>query len=396
MNKVAVVGQGYVGMPIALSVAKSGMKVIALDSNKNLVTELLEGRSKLEGIDLKLFRKLLKQNSYLPTSDLKSLCNANIILVCLPTPLNKRGKPDTRFIDGFFKSAFNYIQNESLIVIESTVAPGYTRDLSKKLRSMKQNGKPKIFDVAFSPERIDPLNKNWNLKNTPKLVAGLTIQSRDKAVAFYSKFVKTVVPCSSIEIAETAKLLENSFRLVNISFINEISSFCTSMGIDVREVVSAASTKPYGFMPFFPSLGVGGHCIPVDPVYLKEKAKQQGISLKLITEAKKINDNNPLNIIKRLSEEIGTLKNKKVLVIGISYKPNISDTRESASIKLIELLRKKGVKVSWHDEIVMNWNGETSTPISDKFDAAILAISHDSLNLETKNRLKIIDSSGSI
>lgn len=396
MNNVAVVGQGYVGMPIALAVAKSGMNVVALDSNKKLVSELRAGRCKLEGINLNTLKKLLKRKLYFPTSDIKSLRTANIILVCLPTPLDKNGKPDTSILENFFKNSVNFISNEALVIIESTVAPGYTRDLYKKLKSTSKSGKKIDFDIAFSPERIDPLNKNWNLKNTPKLVAGLTNDSRQRAVNFYSKFVKNVVPCSSIEIAETAKLLENSFRLINISFINEISEFCTYMDIDVQEVISAAATKPYGFMTFYPSLGVGGHCIPVDPVYLLEKAKSQGVNLKLIEEAKKINDINPLKIIKRLNKELGSLKSKKILIIGIAYKPNISDTRESPAINLIKLLRKKGAKVSWHDELVMNWNGEKSVPLSDKFDVAVLATLHDSVDLKTFSTVKIIDSRGSI
>ena len=252
------------------------------------------------------------------------------------------------------------------------------------------------LDIAFSPERIDPLNQKWDVKNTPKLVAGLTDKARDRAVEFYSKFIDTVIPCSSLEVAETAKLLENSFRLINISFINELAIFCNKIGIDVQEVIKAASTKPYGFMPFYPSVGIGGHCIPVDPVYLSHKAKEVGAPTSFIDLATKVNHEMPKYFVKRASQMLGKVKNKKVLVLGVSYKPNISDVRETPVEALIDGLRKKGAKVKWHDDIVKKWRGEKSAEITDKYDLAIIATPHDYFDLKKLGKTKILNTRSSI
>ena len=193
------------------------------------------------------------------------LKEVDVVILCLPTPLNRNGRPDLSILNSALNNIFKCIKDDTLVIVESTVETGFTRNIKKNILNV---------DIAFSPERIDPLNQKWDVKNTPKLVAGLTDKARDRAVEFYSKFIDTVIPCSSLEVAETAKLLENSFRLINISFINELAIFCNKIGIDIQEVIKAASTKPYGFMPFYPSVGIGGHCIPVDPVYLSHKAKE--------------------------------------------------------------------------------------------------------------------------
>jgi UDP-N-acetyl-D-glucosamine dehydrogenase len=252
------------------------------------------------------------------------------------------------------------------------------------------------FHVAFSPERIDPLNQNWNVFNTPKIIAGLTEESKLLAIDFYSKFVKTLVPVDSLEIAETAKLLENSFRLVNISFINEISQFCHKLGIDINSVIDAASTKPYGFMPFYPSLGVGGHCIPVDPIYLANKAQQIGATARFIEVATSINLEMPAYLTNIAEKMMGSLNNKRVLIIGISYKPNVSDVRQTPVSGLIEVLRNQGALVSWHDDLVKEWAGEKSVPLSPDYDLAILATPHSYLDLSKIGKVQLLNTRGSI
>lgn len=246
------------------------------------------------------------------------------------------------------------------------------------------------------PQRTDPGNKKWNLTNTPKIVAGLTVKSRKRAVDFYNKFVTTVVECDSLEVAETAKLLENSFRLINISFINEISFFCDKLGIDIKSVIRAASTKPYGFLPFYPSLGVGGHCIPVDPIYLSKKAREIGSPIKIIELAAKINQNIPEYFVEVAEQMLGELKNKKILVIGVAYKPNVSDVRETPSEVLITALKRKGARVDWHDDLVGEWNGSKSIELSANYDLAILATPHDYLDLTLLGNVPLLNTYGSI
>jgi len=277
------------------------------------------------------------------------------------------------------------------------VAPGTTRDFLKPLliRDKLSSSINSEIDIAFSPERVDPLNKNWNLKNTPKIVAGLNEKSKRRAVEFYSRFVDQVIPCQSIEVAETAKLLENSFRLVNISLINELSKVCYKLGIEIGQVIEASATKPYGFMPFYPSLGVGGHCIPVDPLYLSSKAKEVGEPIQLIDLASKINFSMPQYFAIRAKEQLRELEGKKILVVGVSYKPNVSDIRETPVESLIVNLRQQGAEVSWHDDLVGEWRGEKSIALSADFDLAILATPHDYLDLTKLGAVPLLNTKGS-
>ena len=382
--RISVVGLGYVGLPLAIECAKSGYQVNGIDVDSKLITKLN---------DKKFFSNVAFKNRFKRNIDISfhsqyiHLNNSDVILICLPTPLTSHGKPDLKILNESFSKIKKFVKPKTLIILESTVNPGLTRSLEKLF--------PKC-DIAFSPERIDPLNKKWDVKNTPKLVAGLTDKARDRAVEFYSEFIDTVIPCSSLEVAETAKLLENSFRLINISFINELAIFCNKIGIDVQEVIKAASTKPYGFMPFYPSVGIGGHCIPVDPVYLSHKAKEVGAPTSFIDLATKVNHEMPKYFVKIASQILGKVKNKKILVLGVSYKPNISDVRETPVEALIDGLRKKGAKVKWHDDIVKKWRGEKSAEISDKYDLAIIATPHDYFDLKKLGKTKILNTRSSI
>ena len=379
------------GFPLSVEAAKSGNKVIGFDTDKKRVDLLCEKFTNLGQGNVQL-KKLNEDGLLVFTSKLENLEIVDVIVISVPTPLNK-GKPDFKYIYQCIKSIKKAATRYTLIILESTVSTGFTRSFANLIRHDLPFHN---LDIAFSPERIDPLNKKWDVKNTPKLVAGLTDRARDRAVEFYSKFIDTVIPCSSLEVAETAKLLENSFRLINISFINELSIFCQKMGIDVNEVIKAASTKPYGFMPFYPSVGIGGHCIPVDPVYLSHKAKEIGAPTNLIDLAIQVNHEMPKYFVKRAGQILGKLKNKKILVLGVSYKPNISDVRETPVESLIDGLRKKGAKVKWHDDIVKKWRGEKSAEITDKYDLAIIATPHDYLDLKKLGKTKILNTRSSV
>jgi UDP-N-acetyl-D-glucosamine dehydrogenase len=286
------------------------------------------------------------------------------------------------------------IKPGSLVVIESTIQPGTTRKVVMPLLEKFSGLKNSEFLLAFSPERIDPANKKWNVTNTPKLVAGLTPKATDRAAAFYKTFVETVKTGSSPEVIETAKLLENSFRLVNISFINEIAQICSALQIDVREVIDAAASKPYGFMPFYPSVGVGGHCIPVDPSYLIAKAQEIGAPTSFINLANDLNRSLPRYFTGVAEEILGGLKNKKILVVGIAYKPEVSDVRETPAAGLIHELRSKGAEVAWHDDLVKEWNGEKSVPLASNYDLVVLANPHENTDLSVLTSAKVLNTRG--
>ena len=390
MKKVLVYGLGYVGLPLSINLARAGFRVHGIDLDQDKLNLLRNLEDQLFGINPKIVTRLMKKN-LLTLDRMAQDKNWDVAIICTPTPLNSNNRPDYSFVQSAISSSLKHLSAGSLLIVESTVSTGYIRYISKKIHGLDNN-----IEIAFSPERIDPLNKKWDAKNTPKLVAGLTDRARDRAVEFYSKFIDTVIPCSSLEVAETAKLLENSFRLINISFINELSIFCQKMGIDVNEVIQAASTKPYGFMPFYPSVGIGGHCIPVDPVYLSHKAKEIGAPTNFIDLAIQVNHEMPKYFVKRAGQILGKLNNKKILVLGVSYKPNISDVRETPVASLIDGLRKKGAKVKWHDDIVKKWRGEKSAEITDKYDLAIVATPHDYLDLKKLGKTKILNTRSSV
>jgi len=395
-NSVAVIGLGYVGLPLAAAAAKSGYTVIGVDLDIERVNKINSGISPIEDISSSEILELVERGLLKSQSDYSAIKGADVILICVPTPLKSNHEPDLSYLESAANSISKNLSNGSLLILESTVAPGTTRDFLAPLIANGSGIDIVDLDIVFSPERIDPLNQEWNLKNTPKIIAGLSPKSRKRAVDFYSKFVDIVIECEVVEVAETAKLLENSFRLINISFINELSIFCQKLGININDVISAASTKPYGFMPFYPSIGIGGHCIPVDPLYLANKAKEVGAQTKMIDLADRINQEMPGYFVGRAEEKIGGLKNKKVLVIGVSYKPNVADIRETPVESLITGLKLKGAQVSWHDDLVKEWNGEKSVTLSSDFDLAIIATPHDYLDLTKLGDMPILNTRGSI
>lgn len=395
-KQVAVIGLGYVGLPLAVAIANAGHFVVGIDVNSEIVRNLNLGQSHIADIKDSEINRIIENGLFKAHDEAQSLSKCQIILICVPTPLSNSQESDLTYVESAITLISKYLVKDQLLILESTVAPETTRKFLVPL--VYEQSKLQVGDlyIAFSPERIDPGNSNWNLSNTPKLLSGINSESEKIAKEFYSSFISNIHVCSTIEVAETAKLLENSFRLLNISFINELSKFCAKLDIDINEVIDAASTKPYGFMPFRPSLGAGGHCIPVDPIYLVEKAREIGSPLKTIELAAQINYLVPEYFIEKASNALGNLQNKKVLVVGVSYKPNISDVRETPVERLIEGLKRQGATVSWHDDLVKQWKGESSVPLSTGYDLAILATLHDYLDLAKLGSVRTLDTRGSI
>ena len=394
--QITVVGQGYVGLPLAIATADAGFKVFGLDLNQERITLLSRGISIIEDLNDEAILRNLKSKNYEPTTNPKIINQSKIVLICVPTPITNDNKPDLEALISATTTVGRNLKAGTLVIVESTIEPGTCRNILLPILLKESGLKLGEFEIAYSPERIDPTNKKWGISNTPKLVAGLTDNATKRAEEFYGKFIESIIICSSLEITETAKLLENTFRLVNISFINELAIFCQKIGIDITEVISAAATKPYGFMPFYPGVGVGGHCIPVDPIYLANAAKLVGAPTRFIELADQVNQEMPGYFVARAEEKIGGLKDKKVLVVGVSYKPNVSDVRETPVETLISGLKKKGAQVSWHDDLVKVWNGEESVALSSDYDLAILATPHDYLNLLKLGNVPILNTRGSI
>ena len=393
--QVSIIGQGYVGLPLAISCAQAGFEVTGIDLNKEKVSHLNKNKSIVEDVSDTELKTVTEAGKYKATTDYLIDPSTEIVCICVPTPLGSNHQPDLDILKAATKDVGKSLKVGMLVIIESTIQPGTTRDVVVPILEKESGLKRDQFLVAYSPERIDPMNKKFTIKNTPKLVAGLTSAAAVKAKEFYSTFIDQVDVCDSLEVAETAKLLENSFRLVNISFINELAMFCQKIGIDVNDVIKAASTKPYGFMPFYPSVGVGGHCIPVDPLYLAQAARQVGAPTRFIELADEINLGMPTYFVGRASEMLGGLKDKKVLVIGVSYKPNVADVRETPVEALISGLKKSGAVVSWHDDLVKSWNGENSVAMGSGFDLAILATPHDYLDLSVLGSVPVLNTRGS-
>ena len=363
--KVSIIGQGYVGLSLAVSAAKAGHEIVGFDVNETLVAQLAASRSHVEGVELDGI------GNYQATADAPAINGSDVVIIAVPTPLNGERKPELKYLISACDVVANNLKNKALIINESTSFPGTLREL---IAESVEKGSGLGHLYAASPERVDPGNPVWNQSNTPRLVSGLTDEATAKAAEFYSSFCANVATVSSPEVAEAAKLFENTFRQVNIAMVNELAQISHGLDIDVREVLDAAATKPFGFMKFNPSLGVGGHCIPVDPSYLSFAAENVGIEASFIDLANEINLEMPSYVANRIATEVGGLKGKKVLVAGLSYKANIADLRESPSLLLIDALEVLGAEVFTHDPLVAN-----TSEIVD-CDVAILAVAHDAID----------------
>ncbi|MCX8006570.1 MAG: nucleotide sugar dehydrogenase [Coriobacteriia bacterium] len=354
---LGVVGLGYVGLPLAVEMASAGHKVIGFDVAAEKAGSVNSGVSYIPDVPTERLASLVEDGLIEATTDFFEVSRCDAVAICVPTPLDEMKEPDTSYMEAAARSVAPHLRPGTLVTLESTTYPGTTEEV---IQPILESGGLKVGEtlyLAFSPERVDPGNPVYQTKNTPKVVGGVTPECTKHAVALYSRFIDTVVPVSTTRAAEMTKLLENIFRSVNIALVNELAQLCDRMEIDIWEVVDAAATKPFGFMPFYPGPGLGGHCIPIDPFYLSWKARQYDFHTEFIELSGKVNESMPYYVVRRLmdamNERLGrALKGSRVLVVGVAYKADIDDVRESPAIKVIELLRAKGADVVYHDPYV--------------------------------------------
>jgi UDP-N-acetyl-D-glucosamine dehydrogenase len=375
--KIVVIGQGYVGLTIS-AFAGEYFDVVGFDNNSKIVDQLNQGISHIEGVEGSTLQNWIKAGRYRATNIGRDIADADLVVIAVPTPLTNDRKPDLRFIDSACKTIGENIETPVLVINESTSFPGTLRNYIKPAIE-KYSKEPVEHLYAISPERVDPGRGDFNQKNTPRLYSGLTPEASKMTRDFYSKFCDELVEVSSPEVAEAAKLFENTFRQVNIALVNEFAQIAHSLGISVYETLDAANSKPYGFMKFTPSAGVGGHCIPVDPTYLAAVAEEHGVPATFIRRANEVNLEMSKYVVDRVqTDNGGHLEGKSVLVVGVAYKPNVADVRETAAELVIEHLRARGAVVSWHDEVVGTWKGETSSPLAGA-EIAVVITKHDSV-----------------
>jgi UDP-N-acetyl-D-glucosamine dehydrogenase len=372
--RVAIIGQGYVGLTIAVGAAGAGHAVIGFDLNQDLVDRLNSGKSHIEGISDSQIAGFISSGVFVASADSSVLDGSDVIVIAVPTPLDGDRNPDLSYVHAASELINQQVKSPVLIINESTSYPGTLRkEIAARITSVGH-----LF--ASSPERVDPGNTQWGTKNTPRLIGGLTPAAVAKAREFYASFCDSIIEVSSPEVAEAAKIFENTFRQVNIALVNEFAQITDALGISSREVIEAAATKPYGFMPFNPGPGVGGHCIPVDPSYLAHVANEVGVPATFIKRANEVNLAMPAYVVKRVVAGAGgSIAGKSVVVVGVSYKANVADTRETPAAAVIDLLRAQGANVVWHDDLVGSWRGESSTTLGD-FDIAVVVTKHDGVS----------------
>lgn len=373
--KVSIIGQGYVGLTISVFAAEHHT-VVGFDKNQGVVDALNSGRSHIEGVASSDLAKWIAAGKYKATTDAADIAGSDVVVIAVPTPLTADRKPDLAFVEAACKTIGENLKTPALIINESTSFPGTVRNLIKP-EIEKHSGGLIEHMYAVSPERVDPGRVDWDQKNTPRLYAGLTPEASIAVREFYSTFCDNLVEVSSPEVAESAKLFENTFRQVNIALVNEFAQIAHALGISVYETLDAAATKPYGFMKFMPSAGVGGHCIPVDPSYLADTAARVGVPATFIERANEVNLEMAAYVVGRVAADNGgSLSGKKVQVVGVAYKPNVADTRETPAELVIEELKKAGAVVTWHDPVVKSWHGAQSSDLGGS-DIAVVVTMHD-------------------
>ncbi len=398
--KLAIVGLGYVGLPLSLQFARSGATVLGLDIDPSKVEALNAGRSYIRHIEGTAIAEAVKAGRFAASADFSRVAEVEAVIICVPTPLNKNREPDISYILNTGESIAPHLKKGTLVVLESTTYPGTTDEDLRTVLEERSGLKAGVdFHLAFSPEREDPGNPDSKVSVIPKVVGGLTPACLARAKELYGMAIKTVVPVSSCRAAEATKLLENIFRSVNIALVNELKLVYGAMGIDIWEVVQAAKTKPFGFMAFYPGPGLGGHCIPIDPFYLTWKAREYGQHTRFIELAGEINTSMPAHVVNRTAEALNERKKSvngaRVLMLGLSYKPNVDDDRESPTYVLMDLLKKRGADVAYHDPYVpairmtrehphwagtksLNWDRKTV----EGFDAVIISTNHQAVNYQ--------------
>ena len=398
--KIAIIGLGYVGLPLSLQFARSGVTVLGLDIDPAKVEALNAGCSYIKHISAEAISAAVKAKTFSASADFSRIKEVEAVIICVPTPLNKNREPDISYITETGKAIAPHLQKGTLVVLESTTYPGTTdEDLRAVLEAGSKLKAGTDFHLAFSPEREDPGNAQSKVEIIPKVIGGYTPACLERTKALYGRAIKTLVPVSSCRAAEATKLLENIFRSVNIALVNELKVVYSAMDIDVWEVVNAAKTKPFGFMAFYPGPGLGGHCIPIDPFYLTWKAREFGQNTRFIELAGEVNTAMPMHVVNRTAEALNAqrkaVNGSRVLIVGLAYKPNVDDERESPSYTLMELLKSRGAEVAYYDPYVpvirptrehahwtgtrsVGWNRETVQG----FDAVIIATNHQSVSYQ--------------
>ena len=383
---VAIVGAGYVGMPLARVFADAGKNVVLVDVDQEVVDGINRGESHIADVPSETLKTLVDAGRVSATTDYDAMKDVDAILIALPTPLSAHREPDLTIVESAVAEIAPRLRKGQVVVLESTTYPGTTRESLQPILERSGLKAGEDFHLAFSPERVDPGRTDWTTKNTPKLVGGLTPACTERAVELYRSAVDTVVPLSSPEAAEMTKLLENIFRAVNIALVNELAQLCERMEVDVWEVVEAAETKPFGFMSFKPGPGLGGHCIPIDPFYLTWKAREYDFYTEFIDLAGKVNSNMPFFCRSLISQALNhgaekSLKGSRILILGVSYKADIDDVRESPAKKIVELLHKGGAEVSYHDPHVEEFDGMRSVDYApESFDCVVIVTAHSSID----------------
>lgn len=403
MSSVGVVGLGYVGLPLAVSLAGCGMSVTGVDSNVGKLESLRDGRAYVEGVSPENVGELLDSEKLSVTNDYRDLAGAEAVIICLPTPLDGYREPDLSILISGVEAVAESLTPGALVILESTTYPGTTREVLLPILERGGREVGRDFFLAFSPERIDPGNSEYTLANTPKVVGGVTPECVERAVALYRQVVDEVHTVSSPENAEMSKLLENIFRGVNIALVNELAVLCDRMGVDIWEVVDAAATKPFGFMPFYPGPGLGGHCIPIDPFYLAWRARAFDMNTEFIELAGRVNVNMPYHAADRVTAALNADKKpvngSRILLLGVSYKPNVGDLRESPALRILELLSGSGAEVVYHDPHVPSLSEhdlrsvELTTEEIERADCVVLATDHASVDLARAVKLapRVVD-----
>ncbi len=408
---IGVIGLGYVGLPLAVEIAREGFNVVGIDHDSKKVNAINSGKSYITDIKSSAVRDLLKRRKLRATTNFNVISSLDSLSICVPTPLTKTKDPDISFIISATRAIKKYIRKEQLIILESTSYPGTTEEIIKPILEEGGLRAGKDFYLAFSPERIDPGNKSYNTKNIPKVVGGVTKKCTGLASLLYGQIIDTVIPVSSTQVAEMVKLLENTFRSVNIALVNETAQMCERLGIDVWEVIETAKTKPFGYMAFYPGPGLGGHCIPVDPLYLSWVAKKIGFESRFINLADQINSSMPQFVVGRTTDALNkhkkSIKGSRIHIFGVAYKKDVTDSRESPAFGIISVLKSKGATVSYTDPYIKDIKFDDislksrnpSNNFLDKIDCSIIVTDHSifdydaivkksKLIVDTRNALK--------
>lgn len=378
-RNVAIIGQGYVGLPLAMAAAKAGWKVVGIDSDVNRVEALSKGISPIEDVSDEELLRCIRENQYSASHNFAEVSNAAVVIICVPTPLNDNREPEIGLLAKAATLVAPFLTTNTLVVSESTSYPGtLTKLIVPTIQALLPEG---VFGISYAvaPERVNPGDLIWNQKNTPRLIGPMDEKSRTLVEEFYTSICENVVFVDSPEVAEAAKLLENTFRLVNIGLVNEFARICKAGNIDVHQVISAAASKPYGFMPFLPGVGVGGHCIPVDPLYLTWWARQNGEVAQLIELSDLVNRETPLRIAS-LALSLVDRKSPRILIVGVAYKPGVGDTRETPVFELYGKLKESGAVVRWHDPLVSTWEGTEGVPLQWDCDLIVVCMKQSQIN----------------